>query len=159
MIVAPSAHTRGIAIKFVGFVSHLWNWVGSQLCFLEDMAGQSVRRLVSEAEETEIVGIESNPDLGPVSFFMVGKVLTTKPIHKEALFNKLKELWHTVGAFSLSDVGESDRFLVRFEMEEDRLKVLSGCPWSFDNPLVALKATDGRMDPREEEFDSQEIWI
>lgn len=49
--------------------------------------------------------------------------------------NRLTSLWKLVGGFELMDV-DNGYYMVKFELEEDRKKVIGGGPWMvFDNYL------------------------
>ncbi|KAK9903180.1 hypothetical protein M0R45_001191 [Rubus argutus] len=91
--------------------------------------------------------------------------MTVKAFSKESLLGTMRSLWNPrkggierprILACALEG---SDRFLFCFTCENDRRRVLTGCPWHFDKALLALSATDGRMDPGEVSLNVQFFWI
>ncbi|XP_035539649.1 uncharacterized protein LOC118344020 [Juglans regia] len=50
-------------------------------------------------------------------------------------------------------------FVISFENQKDRERVLEGKPWLFDNQLFVLKLFDGLTPPRKMNFDFEEFWV
>ncbi|XP_057745360.1 uncharacterized protein LOC130963244 [Arachis stenosperma] len=61
--------------------------------------------------------------------------------HYTALSHKLRTVWRIKGGFDLLDVG-FDYFLVKFDVAEEREKVLLGSPWMIEGNYVAVKPWD-----------------
>ncbi|CAB4261607.1 unnamed protein product [Prunus armeniaca] len=109
---------------------------------------------ISEYESVEVVGLEDLGNLKAERFLLVGKLLTSKAFHKEALFGTLKRIWHTREEFTAVPLNDPKRFLFSFKSDFDRKKVMRGSLWTFDRALLLLTSTDGEVDPMSVSVDS-----
>jgi hypothetical protein len=50
---------------------------------------------------------------------------------------KLENIWKTLGGIELMNVGNSF-YMVKFDSEEDKNKVINGGPWMIYNHYLAL---------------------
>ncbi|XP_057746216.1 uncharacterized protein LOC130965474 [Arachis stenosperma] len=75
-----------------------------------------------------------------------------------ALSHKLRTLWRIKGGFDLLDVG-FDYFLVKFDVAEEREKVLLGGPWMIEENYVAVKPWDQEFRSSENCFGATLVWI
>ncbi|KAL0412613.1 UNVERIFIED_CONTAM: hypothetical protein Sradi_1463000 [Sesamum radiatum] len=85
-------------------------------------------------------------------FFLVGRLLTSKSFHPEALHTTLKTAFNPVRGmdFKLLD---GERFLLKFFHELDRNRVLERCPWAFDKNLVVLAPVEAEDEPTQINLD------
>ncbi|CAB4320654.1 unnamed protein product [Prunus armeniaca] len=113
----------------------------------------------SKSESVEVVGLEDLGNLKVERFLLVGRLLATKAIHKEALFGTLKRIWHTREEFTAVTLDNPKRFLFSFKSDFDRKKVMKGSPWTFDRALLLLTSTDGEVHPMSVSVDSQSFWV
>lgn len=90
---------------------------------------------------------------------MVGRLLTTKVFHKEALIGTMKKIWHTWHEFSVVSLEDSTRLLFFFKSDFDMKKVMKGSPWTFDRALLLLAETNGSVDPVSVPLDTQNFWV
>ncbi|CAB4292142.1 unnamed protein product [Prunus armeniaca] len=109
---------------------------------------------ISEYESVEVVRLEDLGNLKAERVLLVGKLLTSKAFHKEALFGTLKRIWHTREEFTAVPLNDPKRFLFSFKSDFDRKKVMRGSPWTFDRALLLLTSTDGEVDPMSVSVDS-----
>ncbi|XP_016186167.1 uncharacterized protein LOC107627863 [Arachis ipaensis] len=68
-----------------------------------------------------------------------------------ALVHKLKGIWRLKGGYEVLDVG-FDYFLVKFDHNEDREKVLLGGPWLILGHYIAVKPWSSDFRPCEDSF-------
>lgn len=114
---------------------------------------------IEDAEDLTIVKIDDLDQLTLKRFWLVGRLLTSKPFCRDSLRSTMKRIWKTKGEISISEWGTGDRFMFSFRYEADRSRVLRGSPWSFDNALLLLAPTDGKADPSSIPLVSQSFWI
>ncbi|PON89448.1 hypothetical protein TorRG33x02_147990 [Trema orientale] len=96
------------------------------------------------SEEEEIVGVNDdlvNSGKKEFEFRLVGRILSQRPIHREALERTLANLWKVEKVLSIKKV-EVDTFLFSFGHDVEWDMVLDGEPWHFSNNLLVLKKTE-----------------
>ncbi|KAJ1435908.1 Zinc knuckle CX2CX4HX4C [Sesbania bispinosa] len=69
---------------------------------------------------------------------LIGKILTTKPIHTNSLQSALSGIWCNPKGFRVEECG-SKTFQFLFEEEADAERILSNNPWLFRNSWLVLK--------------------
>ncbi|KAL0327910.1 UNVERIFIED_CONTAM: putative mitochondrial protein [Sesamum calycinum] len=74
-------------------------------------------------------------------FFIVGRLLSSKPFHPEALQTTLRTTFNPVKGMDLKMI-EDSRFLLKFFHVVDRDRVLDRCPWAFDKNLLVFAPVD-----------------
>ncbi|KAF5475845.1 hypothetical protein F2P56_007609 [Juglans regia] len=85
-------------------------------------------------------------------------IIAEKPINKEAFRNTMIKVWRSEGWVQFTEVGEN-RFLIEFNKDEDRQRVIKGRPWSFDRWLLCLHAFEGNMPVNDIQFTREEFWL
>lgn len=73
---------------------------------------------------------------------VVGKVLTEKPIHVDALEATLGRVWCPSKGIECKELGEN-RFLFTFLQGSGKLKAMEDGPWMFGKDLIILADFDG----------------
>ncbi|XP_021814570.1 uncharacterized protein LOC110757302 [Prunus avium] len=121
--------------------------------------GLSSNLAISESEAFEVVGVEELAKLKTERFLMVGRLLTTKVFHKEALIGMMKKIWHTRQKFSTVPLEDPTSLLFSFKSNFDRKKVMKRSPWTFDRALLLLAEIDGSVDPVSVPLDTQNFWV
>lgn len=114
---------------------------------------------INDAEDLAMIKLEDHNQLAMNHFWLVGKLLNSKPFNKESLKHTMKNIWRTSEEVSVSEWKNGDRFLFSFKSELDRRRVLRGSPWSFDKSLLVLSPTDGNEDPSTVPLEKQNFWI
>ncbi|TXG48734.1 hypothetical protein EZV62_024609 [Acer yangbiense] len=94
---------------------------------LKELEG-SVRRLEGDLKTG---GVQK------LSLCLVGKVLANKLINREVFKRVLLRIWKVRESITIEMVRENV-FMFHFQNQEDRQRVLTGGPWSFDNFLIVL---------------------
>lgn len=102
---------------------------------------------ISDAEDFNVVKVDDVDQLMEKRFWLVGKLLNSKPFNKDSLKYTMKRIWRTREAVTITEWKGGERFLFSFKTEQDRKMVLRGSPWSFDKALLFLSPTNGQEDP------------
>ncbi|XP_072087268.1 uncharacterized protein [Arachis hypogaea] len=75
-----------------------------------------------------------------------------------ALVHKLKGIWRLKGGYEVLDV-DFGYFLVKFDHNEDREKVLLGGPWLILGHYIAVKPWSSDFRPCEDSFGDTMVWV
>ncbi|CAK9146156.1 unnamed protein product [Ilex paraguariensis] len=75
--------------------------------------------------------------------YIFGKVLSVKLYNKMAFKSTMKKVWNTIKV-EFIEAGDN-LFLIQYSNMLDKIRVLRGMSWSFDNHLVLLKEYDGSV--------------
>ncbi|KAL5823176.1 hypothetical protein ACOSQ4_021076 [Xanthoceras sorbifolium] len=89
---------------------------------------------------------------------LVGKILTTKLINREAFRAIIPKIWRTTQTFIIENVKENV-FVFQFQNQVDKRRVLMGGPWSFDKCLIVLEEPLGDCKFLEMGFTTVQFWI
>jgi hypothetical protein len=113
--------------------------------------------------EEESVGIKTQEgDFEPLaargSNCVVGKLLADRVVGKEVIRTPLIRAWQPSGWVSFKSVGEN-LFLIEFQYEWDKVRIMEGRPWTFDGDLVSLAKFDGLTPLAELEFEKAAFWV
>ena len=113
--------------------------------------------------EVEDVGVNIDvqsmaPLVSRGSSCIVGKLLAERTVSKEVIKTLLIRAWHPTGCVSFKEVG-TNLFLIDFENQWDKDRILEGRPWTFDGDLVSLVDFDGVTPPSQLDFDKADFWV
>jgi hypothetical protein len=113
--------------------------------------------------EDECLGVtveneELNPLLVRGKVCAVGKILVDRVIPKDSFKCPLSRAWRQKGNISFKSLGKN-LFIVEFDTEWDKARVLEGIPWLFDGYLVSVVDFDGTIPPSRMNFDNAAFWI
>jgi hypothetical protein len=113
--------------------------------------------------EAESVGIKTQEDdfeplVARGNTCVVGKLLADRVVGKEIIKTPLIRAWQPTGRVSFKSVGEN-MFLIDFENEWDKTRIMEGRPWTFDGDLVSLAEFDGLTPLAELEFEKAAFWV
>ena len=103
---------------------------------MDEMLGRLDSFSITEDEAT-VIGIPDEileKGRKVARYGLLGKVLSSKPFNKGSVMATLTKLWAAVGELS-AQVIDRDIFLFSFENEQDRARVLSMEPWSFNKSM------------------------
>ncbi|KAL5815295.1 hypothetical protein ACOSQ4_025936 [Xanthoceras sorbifolium] len=89
---------------------------------------------------------------------LVGKILTTKLINREAFRAVIPKVWRTTQTFIMENVKENV-FVFQFQNQADKRRVLTGGPWSFDKCLIVLEEPRGDGKFLEMGFNNVQFWV
>ncbi|TXG70532.1 hypothetical protein EZV62_005467 [Acer yangbiense] len=73
-----------------------------------------------------------------MSLCLVGKILTSKRVNREAFMRVIGKIWLVNKGMSIESV-TGNTFAFHFGDENDLNKVVAGSPWCFDNALIAME--------------------
>ncbi|TXG54012.1 hypothetical protein EZV62_019268 [Acer yangbiense] len=93
-----------------------------------------------------------------LSLCLAGKILSNKTVNKEAFMRVIGKIWQVREGFEIESV-TGNIFTFHFKREEDRQRVISGGPWSFDNALMVLEKPEGKGTIESIQFLQAEFWV
>ncbi|KAL0407264.1 UNVERIFIED_CONTAM: hypothetical protein Slati_4040300 [Sesamum latifolium] len=79
-------------------------------------------------------------------FFVVGRLVSTKPFHPKALHTFLKAAFNPGRGLEFKLL-EGGRFLLKFFHPLHRDRVIARCPWAYDKNLLVLAPVEASDDP------------
>ncbi|KAJ1390668.1 Zinc knuckle CX2CX4HX4C [Sesbania bispinosa] len=82
---------------------------------------------------------------------LIGKSITTKPIHADSLQNALSGIWCNPKGFKVEEVGDKT-FQFWFDDETDAQRILKGSPWIFQNSWLNLNRWERNLDTSQMNF-------
>lgn len=88
----------------------------------------------------------------------MGKLLSNRVIGKNTIRATLIRGWKPSGSLSFKVLGDN-LFLLDFEHEWDKLRVLEGRPWVFEGNLFSIEDFDGPTPPCQMEFETTTFWV
>ncbi|KAL0355953.1 UNVERIFIED_CONTAM: hypothetical protein Sradi_4042200 [Sesamum radiatum] len=89
---------------------------------------------------------------------LVGRILTLRPFHVDALKTTLLLAFNPVRGMELKPL-EGNRFILKFNHIVDRNRVLEGCLWSFEKNLLVPNSINLNENPQEVNLDWAEFYI
>jgi hypothetical protein len=89
---------------------------------------------------------------------VLGKLITDRMVGREAIQTKLTQWWKMWGKLSFKILGENT-FLIEFEDPRDKVKVLAGRPWAFENNLFIIEDFDGLSSISNFTFEKEAFWV
>ncbi|KAL0408284.1 UNVERIFIED_CONTAM: hypothetical protein Sradi_1762800 [Sesamum radiatum] len=91
-------------------------------------------------------------------FFIVGRVLSNKTFHPEALHSTLKSAFNPVKGMEFKMI-EGNRFLLKFFHSLDRDHVIARNPWTYEKTLLILAPVNSSNNPIEIDLNHCEFHI
>jgi len=91
-------------------------------------------------------------------YCLVMRVLSRRCIILDALRKNLRMLWKPKRNVKVSEI-EEDLFLVEFDDERDKRKVLDMCPWNYEKNLVLLQEFEGDKVPKDLVLKWSPLWV
>ncbi|KAL5566911.1 hypothetical protein UlMin_030075 [Ulmus minor] len=89
---------------------------------------------------------------------LVGCVLSTCPIARDAFVHMIKGVWKTKERFEVETIG-SNKFVFHFLSTTDRRRVFAGGPWCYQNKLLVLEEPTGVGDYSKMSFSKAPFWV
>jgi hypothetical protein len=114
-------------------------------------------------EEKESAGVSlDTPELDPLvkrgRTCLVGKLKSERIVPKEFYKSPLVRAWRPTGSLSFNVIGRN-MFVVEFEHEWDKTRIMEGRPWLFDGHLVSLAEFDGLTPPAKINFNHDSFLV
>ncbi|KAE8807386.1 LRR receptor-like serine/threonine-protein kinase FLS2 [Hordeum vulgare] len=88
----------------------------------------------------------------------VGKVLSEKLAHPDAIRLSLGRVWCPIKGIDYKEVGEN-MFVFRFNQESGKKRALEDGPWMFEKDLVVVEDYDPGKRPEDYAFNEVPIWV
>jgi hypothetical protein len=113
-----------------------------------------------EEEDEEVFAPEEEvePMVERGSACVVGKLLADKTVGKDVIRAPLIRAWQPTGNVTFKNLG-TNLFLIEFQYEWDKIRIMEGRPWTFDRDLVSLAEFDGITPVEELEFEKAAFWV
>ena len=89
---------------------------------------------------------------------LVMKVLSRRGVMLNALRKNFRMLWKPNKSMRISVI-EDEMFLVEFDDDRDKRRVLEMSPWHYEKQLVLLQEFDGERDPKDIVLRWSPFWI
>lgn len=89
---------------------------------------------------------------------IIGKLLTTKQISKQVLYNSLMGIWCNPNGFKITEL-ENNLYQLSFERESHIKRILKGEPWIIRNVWLKLHLWNRSTNIQELDFIHVPLWI
>ncbi|KAL5579971.1 hypothetical protein UlMin_012413 [Ulmus minor] len=89
---------------------------------------------------------------------LVGCILSTGPIVRDAFVHMIKGVWKTKEHFEVEAIG-NNKFVFHFLSTADKRRVISSGPWCFQNKLLVLEEPTRVGDYSKMSFSKAPFWI
>ncbi|XP_042974862.1 uncharacterized protein LOC122306500 [Carya illinoinensis] len=106
--------------------------------------------------ELEPASVDLSEERGARS--LVGRLWAERRVGKEVIRSTMAKIWRVGRGFGFQEIA-TNLFVIMFENQEDKLRILEGRPWLFDNWLFVLKPFDGFVSPQWMNFDKEVFWV
>ncbi|TXG57156.1 hypothetical protein EZV62_018469 [Acer yangbiense] len=93
-----------------------------------------------------------------VGLCLVGKILSSKKVNREAFIHLIEQLWSQFSRVEIESVGVNV-FMFKFNNKEERNRIWQRGPWYFDKSLMVLVRLEGMGNISQLRFNSVEMWI
>lgn len=77
---------------------------------------------------------------------LIGRFLTEKNVNTRAMKSKMADIWKPTMGINIKEL-EMGIFLFQFFHKEDKMWVMNGGPWTFDNSMLLLEQIPAGEDP------------
>ena len=111
-----------------------------------------------EVDDVELGSVSTKAAIERRKNCAVLKVLTHRSISLDALRKNLRMMWKPKKGVQLSEI-EDDIFLVEFEDEKDKRRVIDMSSWSYEKQLVHIQDFEVELAPKEIELKWSPFWI
>ncbi|TXG61253.1 hypothetical protein EZV62_012616 [Acer yangbiense] len=89
---------------------------------------------------------------------LVGKILANKQVNEEVFKSVITKNWQTKKDMEIELISRNT-FAFHFSCQEDKIKMLKGGPWSFDDALMVLVEPGGKGDLKSMLFNKANFWV
>ncbi|TXG57282.1 hypothetical protein EZV62_018595 [Acer yangbiense] len=127
---------------------------------VNDIASLCNALLIREKERPATILDVNLKDRGKqrLALCLVGKVLASKVVNREAFRDVLKRIWRVNGGVEIEAI-EDNIFEFQFKSLEARKRILSGGPWRFDGAIIIFEEPIGSGEIANMEFNKIEFWV
>jgi hypothetical protein len=89
---------------------------------------------------------------------VVGKLLADRVVGKEVLKTPMIRAWQPSGRVTFKNLGPN-LFLIEFQYEWDKSRIMEGRPWTFDGHLLSMVEYNGVKPLQQVNFDRAAFWV
>ncbi|KAK3221482.1 hypothetical protein Dsin_008507 [Dipteronia sinensis] len=93
-----------------------------------------------------------------LSLNLVGKVLTTKMVNRDAFVRVLKKIWRVQNGVEIEAI-RGNVFAFHFMNREDLRRIWASGPWTFDDAMIVLVEPTGKGEVEKFAFNRDEFWV
>lgn len=111
-----------------------------------------------ESEDVEINNCALTGVLNKGHLCLVGKLVADLTVSKAIIRTTLLRGWKPTRELSFKVLGDN-LFLLDFENEWDKIRVLEGRPWVFEGNLFFVEEFDGLTPPNQIDFEQVIFWV
>ncbi|KAJ4847365.1 hypothetical protein Tsubulata_018007 [Turnera subulata] len=125
------------------------------------MAESSSRRVLDlggDSRDSSEVTLEESLGAIVARTYVVGKILGDRRPHISQIRSQMMSVWYIKGDFRIIPK-PNNIFLIGFQLEEDKKKVLKGKPWLVSNLHLCLKGWFPDMIPSQVSFRQILFWV
>ncbi|KAL0458904.1 UNVERIFIED_CONTAM: hypothetical protein Slati_0517600 [Sesamum latifolium] len=125
-----------------------------------DLARLGAALTLTEEEDSGYVmpaGIWHTDSSTP-SYFVVGRLLASKPFNPDALHSTLKLAFNPLCGMDFKLI-ENERFLIKFSHRLDWDRVLDCCRWAYDKNLLVLALVEAVDNPSTVDLDWSDFHV
>nr|XP_040258726.1 uncharacterized protein LOC109764082 [Aegilops tauschii subsp. strangulata] len=126
---------------------------------MEGVEGMMKGLKLSEEEKKGVkIRLSAKEKGKPSEAQAVGKVMSEKLAHPDAICLSLGRVWCPIKGISCKEIGVN-QFLITFLQESGKRKALEDGPWMFDKDLVVVENYVPSRRPEDYLFDNIPIWV
>ncbi|XBI95320.1 hypothetical protein VPH35_031817 [Triticum aestivum] len=126
---------------------------------MEGVAGMMKGLRLSEEERKGVkIKISAKEKGKTVEFNAVGKILSERLAHPDAICLSLGKVWCPIKGIDCKEAGDN-KFVFTFFQESGKRKALEDGPWMFDKDLVVVEDFVPSKRIEDYEFNSVPIWV
>ncbi|XBH56441.1 hypothetical protein VPH35_078265 [Triticum aestivum] len=115
-------------------------------------------KLLEEEKKGVKIQIPTREKGKNVEIQALGKVLSDKLVHQDAISLSLGRVWCLIKGTDCKDVGDN-LFVFTFNQESGKRKAIEDGPWMFDKDLVVVEDYVPSKRMEDYEFNNIPIWV
>ncbi|XP_019195830.1 PREDICTED: uncharacterized protein LOC109189671 [Ipomoea nil] len=125
---------------------------------VQSLANLTFADLEDDSSQHQVPNISLDPGDDEVVFYVVGRLLTEKPIKFQYLRDTMASIWRPAMGMNVQELS-ARKYLFKFYHESDLSRVIDDGPWTFEQSLFVLKHISESDDPEIVVLDQAEFWI
>ncbi|XP_050117698.1 uncharacterized protein LOC126595448 [Malus sylvestris] len=128
---------------------------------MEDIMAKFAGHFAIMVEEHKLIVVDQleTATLKSLRVFLMGRVLSHKPVNKEGFKRHMRNLWHPKANVVVTDL-EDDRFAFGFNSMQECNTILRGGPWLYNKQyLLVLGEANNLAYPTQIPLHFQEFWV
>lgn len=150
-----------LSLRCVQYCVRGREWLGRGLLTMEDIVSKFASKFAITEDEQKLVVVDRDKALALRSSrgFLMGEVLTSKPLNKENFKRHMRSLWRPKANVLIVKL-KADIFAFGFNTKQERTMIHRGGPWLYNKQsLLVLEEADDIAHPTRMKLSFQEFWI